>query len=243
MKIKKHVPNLCTLGNLFCGTTATIFAVNQRFELTVSMVLLGVFLDFLDGFLARILSVSGALGKQLDSLADMVTSGVVPGIVMFNLLLSVNWEEDQFKDHSQLLCFIPFLGLVITMSACYRLAKFNLDTKQSDFFVGLPTPAMSLFVVFLPIVQVNTGLIFIKEVIGNPYFLIGVLLFFSYLMNATFPMFSLKFKDYGIGENSFRYALIVISVILLGFMKYSAVPIIVIVYIFLSLLRNFSLKK
>ena len=129
------------------------------------------------------------------------------------------------------------------MSACYRLAKFNLDTKQSDFFVGLPTPAMSLFVVFLPIVQVNTGLIFVKEVIGNPYFLIGVLLFFSYLMNAAFPMFSLKFKDYGIGENSFRYALIAISVILLGFMKYSAVPTIIIAYIFLSLLKNFSLKK
>lgn len=243
MKIKKHIPNLCTLGNLFCGTSATIFAVNERFELTALMVLLGVFLDFFDGFLARVLGVSGALGKQLDSLADMVTSGVVPGIVMFNLLLHARTKDLQLRDESHLSHYIPFLGLLVTISACYRLAKFNLNTKQSDFFIGLPTPAMSLFIVFLPLLQTNTEIDFINAMIGNTYFLTGVLFFFCYLMNATVPLFSLKFKNYGVRENLFKYVFIVVSVILLGLMKYSSVSVIIILYILLSLLKNLNQRK
>ena len=167
MNIKKHIPNLFTLSNLFCGTFAIIFAVNSKFELTAIFVAFGIFFDFFDGFLARILKVSGELGKQLDSLADMVTSGVVPGIVMFYLLANKQIGIIDFKDNFFNSSYIPLFGFLITLGACYRLAKFNLDTRQTESFIGLPTPAMSLFVVFLPIVQMHTEIDFVKEIISN----------------------------------------------------------------------------
>ena len=137
--MKKHIPNLLTLGNLFCGTIATIAAVQQNYITAAIFVAIGVFLDFLDGLAARLLKVSGDLGKQLDSLADVVTSGVVPGIIMFGLLSNdeiidvfhENWFGFEFR-------MIQLLGLLLTLGACYRLAKFNIDTRQND--VGNEAP-------------------------------------------------------------------------------------------------------
>ena len=174
MKLKKHIPNLLTLGNLFCGTLATIFAVQGNFELTALLVIIGIFFDFLDGFVARILKVSGELGKQLDSLADMVTSGVVPGIVMVQLLSKTIISE---------IVLFSYIGLLLTLGACYRLAKFNLDTRQSDSFIGLPTPAMSLFVVFLPLMQ--TDIVYIQNLLRNNYFLIAITLLLTCLLYTS----------------------------------------------------------
>ena len=238
MSIKKHIPNVVTLGNLFCGTLATIFAVSGHFEMTALFVVLGIFLDFFDGFFARVLNVSGELGKQLDSLADMVTSGVVPGIVLFILL--GNNQQLPYDIHSEfkISMGLPLIGLLVTLSACYRLAKFNLDTRQSESFIGLPTPAMSLFIVSLPLVQMHSDIDFVKDIIGNNYFLIGITILFSFLMNSEFHLFSLKFKNYGIRENLFKYTLILLSIILLITIKYLAVPIIIISYVILSMLKN-----
>ena len=247
MNIKKHIPNLFTLGNLFCGTLATIFAVQGQFEMTAIFVVLGIVFDFFDGFLARILNVSGELGKQLDSLADMVTSGVAPGLVMFYLLADhslfqfsnleiVNW----FGIKSQP---IQLIGLLLTLAACYRLARFNIDTRQSESFIGLPTPAMSLFVISLPLIQLNTDIEFVKEMISNNYFLIAITLLLSYLMNAELPLFSLKFKNYRIKNNVFKYLLILLSVILLISAQYLAIPIIIVVYVILSVIDNINTKK
>jgi len=238
MSIKKHIPNVVTLGNLFCGTLATIFAVSGHFEMTALFVVLGIFLDFFDGFFARVLNVSGELGKQLDSLADMVTSGVVPGIVLFILL--GNNQQLPYDIHSEfkISMGLPLIGLLVTLSACYRLAKFNLDTRQSESFIGLPTPAMSLFIVSLPLVQMHSDIDFVKDIIGNNYFLIGITILFSFLMNSEFHLFSLKFKNYGIRENLFKYTLILLSIILLITVKYLAVPIIIISYVILSMLKN-----
>lgn len=234
MNIKKHIPNIVTLCNLLCGTLATIFAVDGHFELTAFFVALGVFLDFFDGFFARILKVSGELGKQLDSLADMVTSGVVPGIVLFSLL----GYENQFMDEFSSFSAIPLIGLLVTLGACYRLANFNLDTRQSESFIGLPTPAMSLFVVSLPLIQMHSEIDFIRELIGNTYFLICISIFFSFLMNSKLHLFSLKFKNYTLRENLFKYVLIVLSVIFLITMKFLAVPIIILCYLILSIIKN-----
>lgn len=234
MNIKKHIPNLVTLCNLLCGTLATIFAVDGHFELTAFFVALGVFLDFFDGFFARILKVSGELGKQLDSLADMVTSGVVPGIVLFSLLGYEKQGLDEFSSFSA----IPLIGLLVTIAACYRLANFNLDTRQSESFIGLPTPAMSLFVVSLPLIQMHSEIDFIRELIGNTYFLISISIFFSFLMNSKLHLFSLKFKNYTLKENLFKYILIVLSVIFLITMKFLAVPIIILCYLLLSIIKN-----
>ncbi|MDC3285914.1 CDP-alcohol phosphatidyltransferase family protein, partial [Flavobacteriaceae bacterium] len=161
MSIKKHIPNIVTLGNLFFGTLATIYAVGGHFEMTALFVVLGIFLDFFDGFFARVLKVSGELGKQLDSLADMVTSGVVPGIVLFVLLGNNQQIPYEIDSEFKFSMGFPLLGLLITLSACYRLAKFNLDTRQSESFIGLPTPAMSLFIVSLPLVQMHSDIDFV----------------------------------------------------------------------------------
>ena len=238
MSIKKHIPNIVTLGNLFCGTLATIFAVGGHFELTALFVVLGIFLDFFDGFFARVLKVSGELGKQLDSLADMVTSGVVPGIVLFVLLGNNQQMPYDILAEFKFSMGLPLLGLLITLSACYRLAKFNLDTRQSESFIGLPTPAMSLFIVSLPLVQMHSDIDFVKDLIGNNYFLIGITILFSFLMNSEFHLFSLKFKNYGVKENLFKYTLILLSIILLMTIEYLAVPVIIISYVILSMLKN-----
>ncbi len=240
MSFKKHIPNIFTLGNLLFGTLATIFAVGGYFEMTALFVVLGIFLDFFDGFFARILNVSGELGKQLDSLADMVTSGVVPGIVLFVLLGNNQQMSYEIYTEFKISMGLPLIGLLVTLAACYRLAKFNLDTRQSESFIGLPTPAMSLFIISLPLVQMHSDINFVKDLIGNNYFLIGITILFSYLMNAELPLFSLKFKNYGIKENLFKYILITLSIVLIVAFEYLSVPIIIMSYILLSILNNFK---
>lgn len=242
MSIKKHIPNIITLGNLFCGTLATIFAVGGHFEMTAIFVALGIFLDFFDGFFARILKVSDELGKQLDSLADMVTSGVVPGIVLFVLLGNNQQISYEINTEFKISMGLPLMGLLVTLGACYRLAKFNLDSRQSDSFIGLPTPAMSLFIVSLPLINIYTEIDFVKNLLSNNYFLIGIAILLSYLMNAELRLFSLKFKNYSLRENLFKYLLIALSIILLVTIKYLAIPIIILSYILLSILRNIMNK-
>ncbi len=241
MKIKKHIPNLITLGNLFCGTIATIYAVQADFVFAGLFVILGILFDFFDGFAARLFQVSGELGKQLDSLADMVTSGVVPGIIMLKLI-EVNTinASNSFFDNSIL--GISLVGLVLTLGACYRLAKFNIDTRQSDSFIGLPTPAMSLFVISLPLIQEYSDTEFALNLITNNYFLITITILLTYLMNAQLPLFSLKFKDYSVKNNLIKYVFLIASLLMIIFLQYISIPLIIIVYVVLSVISNFSKK-
>jgi CDP-diacylglycerol--serine O-phosphatidyltransferase len=248
MNIKKHIPNLLTLGNLFCGTIATVFAVEGDFIMAGLFVVIGILFDFLDGFVARLLKVSGELGKQLDSLADMVTSGVVPGVIMFNLLSesgsfrvllepteTMRWIGVKFAP-------IQFIGLFLTLGACYRLAKFNLDTRQSDSFIGLPTPAMSLFVISLPLIHEYSDIEFVRNLMSNHYFLIIVTLVLTYLMNAEIPLFSLKFKDYSLQKNWIIYLFLISSILLIFIFSYVSIPIIIILYVVLSVFKNLTSK-
>ncbi|MFY9244031.1 MAG: CDP-alcohol phosphatidyltransferase family protein [Polaribacter sp.] len=244
MKIKKHIPNLLTLGNLFSGTVAAIFAVQSNFEAAALLVVIGIFFDFLDGFVARLLKVSGELGTQLDSLADMVTSGVVPGIIMFNLL-SENSAITYFSDSYETSSFdgfhlelFPLLGLLLTLGACYRLAKFNIDTRQTDSFIGLPTPAMCLFVVSLPLILQYSEVDFAQNLIENSYFLVLITLVLTYLMNAEIPLFSLKFKEYSIKKNLVKYLFLLISLQMIIGLKYLSIPLIIILYVVFSFFNN-----
>jgi CDP-diacylglycerol--serine O-phosphatidyltransferase len=252
--MKKHIPNLLTLGNLFCGTIATILAVQGDFVAAGLFVVIGIFLDFFDGFAARLLNVSGELGKQLDSLADMVTSGVVPGIIMFHLLYQSNLEnlDAQFIDegvrpsitsNDYLFSWISYIGLLLTLGACYRLAKFNIDTRQSESFIGLPTPAMSLFVISLPLIQEYASAEWIQNLITNNYFLILITLLLTYLMNAEIPLFSLKFKEYSLKNNLVKYLFLFISLLLIVVLNFIAIPIIIIFYVFLSVVIEYSTRK
>jgi CDP-diacylglycerol--serine O-phosphatidyltransferase len=241
MKIKKHIPNLITLGNLFCGTIATIYAVQADFVFAGLFVILGIVFDFFDGFAARLFKVSGELGRQLDSLADMVTSGVVPGIIMLKLIeVNTNNASNSFFDNSIL--GISLVGLVLTLGACYRLAKFNIDTRQSDSFIGLPTPAMSLFVISLPLIQEYSNIEFALNLITNNYFLITITILLTYLMNAQLPLFSLKFNDYSIKNNLIKYVFLIASLLMIVFLQYISIPLIIIVYVVLSVISNFSKK-
>ncbi len=250
--MKKHIPNLFTLLNLFSGMIAVIMAATDELVTAAFFVFLGIFFDFFDGFFARKFKVEGELGKQLDSLADMVTSGVVPGIIMFQLMLYAtkgqwfmelscevgNWHEYQDTYYY----FLPFTGLFITLAAAYRLANFNIDERQSSSFIGLPTPAFSMFVVSLPLVIFYSNNLFFIELLQNFYVLLGITLLGCYLMNAEIPLFSLKFKHYGWKGNQVKYLFLLATIILLGTLQTVAIPLTIILYVLLSVIEN-MIKK
>lgn len=245
--MKKHIPNLITLGNLLFGTIAAIAAVNGNYEIAALSVTIGIVLDFFDGFFARMLHVSGELGKQLDSLADMVTSGVVPGIIMYTLLQenSLNLFEktaDTFNLASFSTGYLPYFGLLLTLAACYRLANFNIDERQSDSFIGMPTPAMSLFVISLPLIPIYSDNQFFIDLVQNNYFLFGITLVLSFLMNAEIPLFSLKFKNYKLKENVLKYVFLLVSILMILFLEVIAIPLVIILYVVLSIGSNLSRK-
>jgi CDP-diacylglycerol---serine O-phosphatidyltransferase len=256
MKIKALIPNFFTMLNLFCGCVALVMLGNIdfdkthfvslstydiaisnsfKFQLAFYFVCLGIFFDFFDGFFARKFNVAGPLGVQLDSLADMVTSGVVPGYVMYKMMLN----DDVFGHES----YLPFLGFIITFGACYRLAKFNIDTRQSDSFIGLPTPANALFITSLPIINSMffddnfTGIFYGKWV------LIAITLLSTYIMNAEIPLFSLKIKNFSFAKYKLQVFFLVFSVLMLLFLQIVAVPLIILLYVMLSVFNNVVNKK
>lgn len=236
MNIKKQIPNIITLLNLFCGCIAVVFVSRLNFEMAFFFVCLGIFLDFFDGFFARLFKVTGELGLQLDSLADMVTSGLVPGFVMFCML-----KDAQDPDVANQI--VPFLGFIISLGSCYRLANFNIDTRQTDSFIGLPTPANALFILSLPLVLKNSDSLIILELLTNQWVLLVVTLFSAYILNAEIPLFSLKIKDFTFKKNVLQIVFLTLSILLLVFFQYLGIPLIIIAYIVLSLVNNKLLKK
>jgi len=252
MTLKRFIPNFVTMLNLFCGSVAVLFAVNGNMKMTAVFVFLGIFFDFFDGFLARKLNVQSELGIQLDSLADMVTSGVVPGIVMFKLLeLASNsaqstWNINEWTDTMLWVGFkiplLPFVGLLIILASAYRLARFNLDEDQQDYFKGLPTPANTLLIISLPLIMEFQDNDLMNSIILNKWFLIGLTLLSCYLLNSKIKLFALKFKNWGFKENSTRYIFIVLSIVTLIVLKFAAIPLIIVIYIIMSLLNSLTIK-
>jgi CDP-diacylglycerol--serine O-phosphatidyltransferase len=212
-----------------------VFVSKQEFEIAFFFVFLGIFFDFFDGFFARLFKVTGALGLQLDSLADMVTSGVVPGYVMYYLLVN--------SQHEITACpYFPFIGFVITMGSCYRLAFFNIDTRQSDSFIGLPTPANSLFMLSLPLVIKYSDSLLAFEILTSQWVLVLITAFSAFILNAEIPLFSLKIKKFTLKDNLLQIVFIVFAVLLVLFFHYGGVPLVIISYVLLSVLNNrFSL--
>lgn len=237
-RMKKIIPNLITLLNVLCGCIATVFAVYSELEIAAIFVFLGIFFDFFDGLAARLLNVQSELGLQLDSLADMITSGLVPGIVMFQLLkmTTVNgWGETLAFDTATLL---PFTGFVITMASAYRLAKFNIDENQTSSFVGLPTPANALLILSLPLILLYNSNDFLNEIILNKWFLIAITLLSAYLLNSSIALFALKFNKWSFKGNEQRYLFIILSLVLLLTVKFIAIPVIIVLYILMSLVGS-----
>ncbi len=246
MSMKRHIPNFITLLNLFAGSIAVIFAVQGNLIMAALFVALGIFFDFFDGLAARALNVKSELGLQLDSLADMVTSGVVPGIVMYQLFVKALPGESaapaDWSTGEDLLVwdfnFVALLGLLITLGSGYRLAKFNIDERQSDSFIGLPTPANALLILSLPLILIFQPQPDVVSVILNEWFLIGLTIFSCIMLNAEIPLFALKFSTWGFKENKLRYLFVLFCLILLYFFQFIAIPIIIISYILLSIFNT-----
>lgn len=243
--MKKYIPNFVTLLNLFSGSIAVLFAVYNNFVAAAIFVFLGIFFDFFDGLLARKLNVQSDLGIQLDSLADMVTSGLVPGIVMFKLLaISLDNEElstakewtSGFEFSSVHMPVLALSGLFITLASAYRLAKFNIDEDQQTYFKGLPTPANALLILSLPLILEFQNSNLITEIIINPWFLIILTLLSCYLLNADIKLFALKFKDYSFKRNVVRYGFIMFTLVMVVLFQFIAIPIVILGYFLTSML-------
>lgn len=246
MSLRRHVPNTITIVNLLCGSIATIFAVQGNLVMAAVFVGLGIFFDFFDGLAARALNVKSELGLQLDSLADMITSGLVPGIVMFQLFqmalpryeaTDVGWEAGndllEWNFHAWAL-----IGLLVTAASGYRLAKFNIDDRQTDSFIGLPTPANALLIISLPLILIFQPEPALVDVILNPWFLVGLTLFSSFMLNAEIPLFALKFDTWSFADNKLRYFFLLYCLVLVILVQFAAIPILIISYVILSMIAN-----
>ncbi|WP_420319880.1 CDP-alcohol phosphatidyltransferase family protein [Flagellimonas sp.] len=246
--MKQYIPNFITLLNLFSGSIAAVFAVLNQLEMAALFVCIGIFFDFLDGFAARLLNVKSEIGVQLDSLADMVTSGLVPGIVMFQLLNMAHtggWNGIFSWDDTETMLWIggkvapiAFFGFVITLASAYRLAKFNVDENQVSSFKGLPTPANALLILSLPLILLYHQSDALNGFILNQWFLIGLTILSAYLLNSRIELFALKFENWSFKDNAVRYLFLIGSVVMLVTLQFLALPLIVILYIVSSFLNK-----
>ena len=238
--MKIYLPNFITSCNLFCGCIASVMVFRNHLDLAAYFVFLAAFFDLLDGMAARKFLSNPAFGKELDSLADVISFGFVPGAVLFKLLQQSNME---MYFHSEIFIKIfQFFPFVITIFSALRLAKFNIDTRQTNSFIGLPTPATTLFIVSLPLILIQQPGKF-NDLILNPYALSIVTVLFSFLLISEIPLFSLKFKTKGFKENIFQYVLIIAIIILFPIFLFATIPIAIIFYILLSVIQNSTKTK
>ncbi len=226
MSLIKHVPNGLTSLNLLSGMIGIYAVLEHELVYGCYFILLAALFDFLDGFAARILKVQSEIGKQLDSLADLVTFGVLPSFIVFEMLRE---STDLF--------FLPFFAFIIGVQSAMRLAKFNIDERQEEQFIGLPTPANALFFSALPFLMSNQA--WAKSILENPYFILALTFLFAYLLTAEVPMLALKFKNYKWAKNKWRYLTLLISLISLLLFGFAGIPIAIVSYICLSLINQF----
>ncbi|UUV22855.1 CDP-alcohol phosphatidyltransferase family protein [Paenimyroides aestuarii] len=242
--MKKHIPNAITLLNLLSGLIALVYAFDDNLQMAFFWVCLGIFFDFWDGFAARVLKVASPLGVQLDSLADMVTSGVVPGVVMYQMLAHIQQNNTAYMvtNDTFYMKLVPFIGFVITLGACMRLAKFNIDVRQTNSFIGLPTPANALFILSIPLILNTTISDFVFNFFSNPYVLVVISFLSAFIMNAELPLFSLKTKNKNLSDNKLIFLFLGICALLLLFFRFEAIPLIIVFYIILSVILNKTKK-
>ncbi len=195
MSFKKHIPNTITCCNLFSGCIACVMAFSGKFESAMLFIVLGAVFDFFDGMVARLLGVSSPLGVQMDSLADDITFGLAPATVIFSFMRGLEYPSSFLAD------VLPYLAFLIAVFSACRLAKFNIDTRQTTSFIGLPTPANALFWSSL----IVGGEKWLLEMDNAWILLVALILLFSYFLVSEIPMFSMKFKNLSWKSNRTRY--------------------------------------
>ncbi|MCX6232509.1 MAG: CDP-diacylglycerol--serine O-phosphatidyltransferase [Bacteroidetes bacterium] len=252
MSIKNSIPNFITLLNLLCGCLAIVAAFETNLVLASVLVFAGAFFDYFDGMAARILHAKSEIGKQLDSLADVVTFGVVPAIISYKLL-QIAAVNNAFITNNNFLLYIPF---IIALFSALRLAKFNIDSRQTTSFLGLPTPANAIFWASAPLIIYYKGFeginvfgqlnVIIASLFQNAYFLIAFSILMSALLIIEIPLFSLKMKDLSWKNNMIQYIFLITAFCLLLVLNFTALPIIILIYILFSIFQysfNHSKKQ
>lgn len=232
-----NVPNLITLGNALCGCLAITFILSPTPDLYSAslLVLLAALLDFFDGFTARLLKISGPLGAELDSLADVISFGLVPGFIARHLFL-----QTELAQTFPMLGYVP---LVISLFSALRLAKFNVDTRQSMGFIGLPTPANTLLWIAFPLTLATADgpypmwiAPFVNTAAANGYAILALCVVSSYMLISEIPLIALKFKGFGWKGNEPKFMLILGSAILFTFFVFAALPLILLLYVMISVI-------
>lgn len=226
--IKRFIPNLITLGNLFCGLLAIKTALSPDGDLTLAswFIVAGMCFDFMDGFVARLLGVSGPLGKQLDSLADVITFGAAPSFILFYYTSQAGGDQGPYY-----LIYLPFL---IALFSALRLAKFNIDENQATYFIGMPTPANALAIISIPLMVADGLPVWAEGWLTNSYFLGAFSILCSVWLVAPVALFSLKIKPGGIKKNLLPLVFVVASGLLISLLRFTAVPIVILLYLILS---------
>lgn len=247
--MKKHIPNLITTGNLLCGSFAIVNAFEGNLALSCYLLIIASALDFLDGFAARMLKVTNGIGKDLDSLSDMISFGLAPGLLLYQYVKMLQ-ENNPIELLTQYPWFI-YAAFIIPVFSSFRLAKFNNDTRQSTSFYGLPTPANANFFIFsillylfpdLPMIIDVSGIV--QPIVSNPLIMLGFGVVFSFLLVAEIPMFALKFKSLKWSANKLPFSFVLIWLGLLLFTNIVAMPTIVLIYIIWSIIAcNLIPKK
>lgn len=230
MSIKRHIPNSLTSLNLFAGMVGIYLANHDNLEGATYCIIVAAVFDFLDGFAARLLKVSSEIGKQLDSLADLVTFGVLPSFILFQLLVDTTQDP-----------YLPFVAFLVGIFSAIRLAKFNIDERQSDRFIGVPTPANALFLSTLPFLMDRFELV--SDLLDNSIVLVVLTLVCSFLLIAELPLIALKFKNKSWKGNEFRFVLIGLGALMVISLGWAGVPLLIITYIVLSVVEGFVQKN
>ena len=215
--MKKQIPNLLTCANLFSGCIGIVYAFNGDLKMVAFFVIISGIFDFFDGFAARLLHVKSDIGKELDSLADVISFGFLPGVIMFQLL-KINSPND----------FLPYAAFIIPVFSALRLAKFNIDTRQTEDFIGLNTPMNTFFIISLPYLLDDIAWL------SNVYVLLGIILVVSYLLVSELKLFSMKINNLQWEPNKYKFIFLIVSLVLLAFLKFAALPIILILYMLFS---------
>ena len=234
--LKKHIPNFITTLNLFSGCIGIILAFQSRIEYAAYFIVIAALFDFMDGMAARLLHVKSEIGKELDSLADVVSFGVLPGIIIYQLMVA----SPNTPEVGSFLSIFPLIAFIIPVLSAVRLAKFNLDTRQTTSFIGLPVPANALFLGSLPLIKMQAGysdsLSWLTVITDNYYILAIIAIGMSLLLVSKIPLISLKFHNLKFADNKPQFILVAFSVIVFLLVTFTAIPLIILAYILLSLI-------
>ena len=223
--MKKYIPNTITSLNLFSGCIGTVMVLNQEYLLAFYCVLASGIFDFFDGMSARALHVKSLIGKELDSLADVISFGFLPGAIIFTMLQDTTANP-----------YLPYLGFIITVFSALRLAKFNIDTRQTTDFIGVNTPMDTFFIVSLPFIAES------YPALKNTWILLAIAIVSSLLLVSEIKLFSMKLSSLSWDINKYKYLFLMVSVVLLFLLKFLALPIILLLYILFSFIHFRTVK-